>query len=159
MRRAQDVLLGLAGGRARDRLDEDDPGRPLEAREVLRAVGHDLGVVGVVGHDEGHAAFAPSGVRHADNGNVAHPGMGADDRLFLSDPVYQGGTVDRSRGSDWLAEQIRAKGGKAEHVPDRAAIGEKLLGKARSGDRILIMGARDDTLAEFARELVERLDR
>jgi UDP-N-acetylmuramate--alanine ligase len=84
-------------------------------------------------------------------------GMAPDDRLYLPDPVYHGGTVERTRGSDWLAEQIRSRGGHAEHIPERAAIGEKLLGEARPGDRILIMGARDDTLAEFARELVERL--
>ncbi len=29
--------------------------------------------------------------------------------------------------------------------------------EAKPGDRILIMGARDDTLIDFARELVERL--
>jgi len=86
-------------------------------------------------------------------------GMAPDDRLYLPDPIYQGGTVERTRGSDWLAEQIRANGASAEHVPDRAAIGEKLLGEARPGDRILVMGARDDTLAEFAREMVERLGR
>jgi UDP-N-acetylmuramate--alanine ligase len=86
-------------------------------------------------------------------------GMAPDDRLFLPDPVYQGGTVERTRGSDWLAGQIRTSGANAEYVPDRAAIGEKLIAEARPGDRILIMGARDDTLAEFARELVERLGR
>jgi UDP-N-acetylmuramate--alanine ligase len=84
-------------------------------------------------------------------------GMDSDDRLYLPDPVYQGGTVERTRGSDWLAEQIRGKGGKAEHISDRAKIGEKLLAEAKPGDRIVIMGARDDTLAEFARELVRRL--
>jgi UDP-N-acetylmuramate--alanine ligase len=84
-------------------------------------------------------------------------GLDNDDRLYLSDPVYQGGTVERTFGSDWLAEQIRAKSGNAEHVPDRAAIGEKLLADAKLGDRIVIMGARDDTLAEFARELVRQL--
>ena len=31
-------------------------------------------------------------------------GMAPDDRLYLPDPVYQGGTVERTRGSDWLAE-------------------------------------------------------
>ena len=30
-----------------------------------------------------------------------------------------------SRGSDWLAEAIRAAGGHAEHIPERAAIGER----------------------------------
>jgi UDP-N-acetylmuramate--alanine ligase len=84
-------------------------------------------------------------------------GMAPDDRLYLPDPVYQGGTVERTRGSDWLAGQIRGAGGSAEHIPDRAAIGETLLAEARDGDRILIMGARDDSLSEFAAELVERL--
>src|SRR5438046_3983559 len=39
--------------------------------------------------------------------SLAH-GMAADDRLYLPDPVYQGGTVDKARGSDWLAEQVSA---------------------------------------------------
>jgi UDP-N-acetylmuramate--alanine ligase len=86
-------------------------------------------------------------------------GMGPEDRLYLPDPVYQGGTVERTRGSEWLAGQISERGAAVEHVPDRAAIGEKLLAEARPGDRILIMGARDDTLAEFARELVQKLER
>jgi UDP-N-acetylmuramate--alanine ligase len=84
-------------------------------------------------------------------------GMGADDRLYLPDPVYQGGTVEKTRGSDWLAEQVAARGGKAEHVPDRPKIADAMLGEARRGDRILIMGARDDTLIDFAQELVDRL--
>ena len=84
-------------------------------------------------------------------------GLRPDDRLFLTDPVYQGGTADRSRGSDWLAREIRAAGGDAEHLPERAAIGTALLAQALPGDRIAILGARDDTLSEFALELVERL--
>jgi UDP-N-acetylmuramate--alanine ligase len=84
-------------------------------------------------------------------------GMREGDRLFLPDPVYQGGTVDKSRGSDWLANAINEAGGHAEHVPARSAIGEKLLAEALPGDRIAILGARDDTLSEFAEELVDRL--
>jgi UDP-N-acetylmuramate--alanine ligase len=84
-------------------------------------------------------------------------GMAPDDRLYLPDPVYQGGTVERTRGSDWLAEQVRERGKQAEHIAERPRIAEALVAEARSGDRILIMGARDDTLIEFARDLVERL--
>src|SRR5438067_826187 len=84
-------------------------------------------------------------------------GMGAEDRLYLPDPVYHGGTVERTRGADWLAEQVRARDRQAEHIPERPKIGEALLAEAISGDRILIMGARDDTLIEFARELVDKL--
>jgi UDP-N-acetylmuramate--alanine ligase len=84
-------------------------------------------------------------------------GMAPDDRLYLPDPVYQGGTVERVRGSDWLAEQVRDLGKEAEHIPERLKIGDALIAEAREGDRILIMGARDDTLIDFARGLVERL--
>jgi UDP-N-acetylmuramate--alanine ligase len=84
-------------------------------------------------------------------------GMGEGDRLYLPDPVYQGGTTERVHGSDWLAGQVQDRGGEAEHIADRAAIGEAMLAEAKSGDRILIMGARDDTLIDFARELLERL--
>jgi UDP-N-acetylmuramate--alanine ligase len=84
-------------------------------------------------------------------------GMAPDDRLYLPDPVYQGGTVEKTRGSDWLAAQVRELGRQAEHRPERAAIGDVLLAEAQAGDRILIMGARDDTLIDFARSLVERL--
>ena len=84
-------------------------------------------------------------------------GMAPNDRLYLPDPVYQGGTVERTRGSDWLAEQVRERGKQAEHIPERAGVGKALIGEAESGDRILIMGARDDTLIEFARGLLERI--
>ena len=84
-------------------------------------------------------------------------GMAPGDRLYLPDPVYQGGTVERTRGSDWLAQMVQANGRDAVHIADRRALGDALLQEAREGDRILIMGARDDTLAEFANELVERL--
>jgi UDP-N-acetylmuramate--alanine ligase len=84
-------------------------------------------------------------------------GMTEGDRLYLPDPVYQGGTVERTRGSDWLAEQVKARGLQAEHIAERSKIGEALVAEARPGDRILIMGARDDTLIDFAQALVERL--
>ena len=84
-------------------------------------------------------------------------GMAEGDRLYLPDPVYQGGTVERTRGSDWLAEQVEARGLQAKHIAERPKIGEALLAEARPGDRVLIMGARDDTLIDFAQGLVERL--
>ena len=84
-------------------------------------------------------------------------GMASGDRLYLPDPVYHGGTVERRRGSDWLAEAVRGEDRQAEHIPERSAIGDALLAEARDGDRILVMGARDDSLSEFAADLVERL--
>ena len=81
-------------------------------------------------------------------------GLRPGDRVYLPDPVYQGGTVDRSRGSEWLVDRI---GDVAQHIPEREAIGRAILAEAAAGDRIVIMGARDDTLSEFAVELLRNL--
>ncbi|OAN49936.1 UDP-N-acetylmuramate--alanine ligase [Paramagnetospirillum marisnigri] len=83
--------------------------------------------------------------------------MAADDVLILPDPVYFGGTVDRSVGSAQIAEGIRARGRAAEAIADRAACAERLLELARPGDRIVVMGARDDTLSVLAEDVLKRL--
>ncbi|HEY0411577.1 MAG TPA: Mur ligase family protein [Allosphingosinicella sp.] len=84
-------------------------------------------------------------------------GMGEEDVLVMPDPVYYGGTVERKVGSADIVEGVKAAGRRAEHVPDRAEAGRRLAALARSGDRIAIMGARDDTLSDFARELLSQL--
>lgn len=84
-------------------------------------------------------------------------GLREGDVLILSDPVYQGGTVDRSRGSEWLVDAVRAQGGRAEHLAERPAIAARLRELAVPGDTIAILGARDDTLSEFAAQLVGNL--
>ena len=83
--------------------------------------------------------------------------MGADDRVIFSDPVYFGGTVDRSEGSERIVKLIADGGARAEHVPSRKDVEDRLVSLARPGDRIVIMGARDDTLSEFARRVFQRL--
>jgi UDP-N-acetylmuramate--alanine ligase len=87
--------------------------------------------------------------------------LGAEDRVILTDPVYFGGTVDRTQGSERIVGLINDHGGHAEYVGERQTAGERLLALARSGaradDRIVIMGARDDTLSVFARDLLARL--
>ncbi len=83
--------------------------------------------------------------------------LGSEDITLLCDPVYFGGTVDRSVGSDRIAGMIREHGGTAEHIPARADCGARIAGLAQPGDRIVIMGARDDTLAQFARDLLASL--
>jgi UDP-N-acetylmuramate--alanine ligase len=83
--------------------------------------------------------------------------MGDDDLLILPDPVYYGGTVDRSIGSEDLIAAVHMRGRQAEHIPDRDACGARLAALARPGDRILVMGARDDTLSDFAEGILARL--
>ena len=83
--------------------------------------------------------------------------LGPNDLTIMCDPVYFGGTVDRSVGSERIVELINAAGGKAEHIPAREDCGARIVALARPGDRIAVMGARDDTLTEFARSILARL--
>ncbi len=83
--------------------------------------------------------------------------LGPDDVTILCDPVYFGGTVDRSEGSERIVRLIGEAGGKAEYVPERADCANRIAEIARPGDRIVVMGARDDTLTLFAMELLARL--
>jgi UDP-N-acetylmuramate--alanine ligase len=84
-------------------------------------------------------------------------GLQDEDVLVMPEPVYFGGTVDRSVGSDDIVCEIQRRGRKAFAFPDRAACGDVLVRLARRGDRIVVMGARDDSLSQFARELLRRL--
>ncbi|MGV9005747.1 MAG: Mur ligase family protein [Brevundimonas sp.] len=83
--------------------------------------------------------------------------MRPGDVLLLPEPVYYGGTTDRSVGSEDIAAGIRAAGAAAEALPTRDACGDRLIETVSPGDRIIIMGARDDTLSTFAVGLLARL--
>jgi UDP-N-acetylmuramate--alanine ligase len=82
--------------------------------------------------------------------------MREDDVLVMPEPVYYGGTTDRSVGSEDIAAGVRALGRNAEALHDRPACGDRIVELAHPGDRIIVMGARDDTLSEFAAELLAR---
>lgn len=80
-----------------------------------------------------------------------------DDITVMCDPVYFGGTVDRSVGTERITALIKVRGRHAEHIADRADCAERIVALAHPGDRIVVMGARDDTLTEFARSILVRL--
>jgi UDP-N-acetylmuramate--alanine ligase len=83
--------------------------------------------------------------------------LGRDDLLVLPDPVYHGGTVAREVTSADIVTDIAATGARALHIADREAAAAHLVAEARPGDRIVVMGARDDTLSTLAAEMLARL--
>jgi UDP-N-acetylmuramate--alanine ligase len=83
--------------------------------------------------------------------------LAPEDVLIMPEPVYYGGTVDRSVSTGDVIAGVVARGRKALAFPDRAACGDELVELATRGDRIVVMGARDDTLTEFARDVLRRL--
>lgn len=83
--------------------------------------------------------------------------MRHDDRLLMPEPVYYGGTTDRSVGSEDIAAGVRHAGRHATALATRADCGDRIVDMARPGDRVVVMGARDDSLSTFAAELLARL--
>jgi UDP-N-acetylmuramate--alanine ligase len=83
--------------------------------------------------------------------------MREGDLLVLPDPVYHGGTVIREVTSADIVEQVAAAGRDARHVADRAEAAALLVAQARPGDRIVVMGARDDSLSVLAAGMVDAL--
>jgi UDP-N-acetylmuramate--alanine ligase len=83
--------------------------------------------------------------------------LGPEDVTILCDPVYFGGTTDMSEGSERIVRLIQEAGASAEYIPSREACGKRILSLAQPGDRIVVMGARDDTLTEFAKGLLAGL--
>lgn len=84
--------------------------------------------------------------------------LGAGDKLYMVEPLYMGGTVDRSIGVDKLVEKIGTSG-QADVIllPDRKMFLNSMLDIAKPGDRVIVMGARDDTLSSFARSILEEI--
>ena len=82
--------------------------------------------------------------------------MRPDDVLLIPEPVYYGGTTDRSVGSEDIAAGVRAAGRQAQALETRAGCGDRIAEIARPGDRVVVMGARDDSLSTFAAELLTR---
>lgn len=82
-----------------------------------------------------------------------------DDVLVLPDPVYQGGTVSRDVTSADIVADVAAAGAGALHIADRAEAAAHLVALARPGDRIVVMGARDDTLSMLATDMLAQLGR
>ncbi len=80
------------------------------------------------------------------------------DVLLMPEPAYFGGTVDRTMGSNVIAEAVAATGRNAYALPDRASCGDRLVELAQPGDVIVVMGARDDTLSEFAADVLKRVE-
>jgi UDP-N-acetylmuramate--L-alanine ligase len=101
--------------------------------------------------------FAPT--RHLKNELIeafAH-GLRPLDRLWLPDIYYVGGTASKDISSRDVTEPLRARGLAAFHVPDRSAIVPLIAAEAKAGDLVLVMGARDPSLSDFARSILAAL--
>ena len=81
--------------------------------------------------------------------------MKDEDILVIPEIYYAGGTVTRDISSRDLTDYAVSLGKQARFFETRAECGEFLKQNARPGDRVVIMGARDNTLPAFCRDILE----
>ncbi|HEY0902048.1 MAG TPA: Mur ligase family protein [Micavibrio sp.] len=81
-------------------------------------------------------------------------GMTPDDLLIMTDIFYAGGSAQRDISSaDLIADVVRL-GGKGAYLPTRDLVRDFMRAEMKPGDRVVVMGARDDTLTDFAKALL-----
>ena len=80
--------------------------------------------------------------------------MGDDDALLMPEIYYAGGTADKTISSLNIIQDVKGKGRNAHFFETRDEIIPFLKEKLQSGDRVIVMGARDDTLTDYARQIL-----
>ncbi len=81
----------------------------------------------------------------------------SEDRLWMLEVYYAGGTATRDFSSAEITAEIAALGAQAEFAPSRAWLVERIAREARAGDLVLVMGARDPSLTELAKAILGAL--
>lgn len=80
-----------------------------------------------------------------------------NDILLMPEIFFVGGTVTKDISSKDLIKVVKDAGKKAFFFDNRAEIKDFLIKNAKAGDRIVIMGARDNTLPQFCAEILKDL--
>ena len=77
-----------------------------------------------------------------------------EDRLWMLEVFYAGGTATRDFSSADIVAEIASLGTNAEFAPTRERLVARIAEEARPGDLVLVMGARDPSLTELARAIL-----
>ncbi|MDH5203060.1 MAG: Mur ligase family protein [Nitrospirota bacterium] len=97
--------------------------------------------------------FAPTKMMKREYSETFIKNLRDSDHLIILPIYYAGGTVRKDISSDDLAAEIRVKAKSVEVISDRKVILERL----NEWNNYVVFGARDDTLADFAKEIAEML--
>ena len=79
--------------------------------------------------------------------------LNAEDIIWFPEIYYIGGTVSKDVSSKDIVGPLRAKGKNANFTASREEIISEIAKSAKPGDVVIVMGARDPTLTDYARLL------
>ena len=83
--------------------------------------------------------------------------MDKEDILLIPEIFFAGGTVKRDISSNDLVEHAKSQGVNATFFATRDELKEHILKIAQPNDRIILMGARDNSITTMGYELLEKL--
>jgi UDP-N-acetylmuramate--alanine ligase len=101
--------------------------------------------------------YGPTRFLRQDFVNTFSRELGGQDRLWLLEIFYAGGTAIRDFSAADIVAEIADRGTKAEFAPSRDWLASRIAEEARQGDLVLVMGARDPSLSQFARSVLAAL--
>lgn len=146
-------VLGEAGG---IRVIDDFAHNPEKIRASLQTLKARPGRIIVMFQPTG---FAPTRMLKDGLIDAFADELDESDLLMMPEIYYAGGTASRDISSLDLVDAVMNRGIPARYFPERNEIGLHILKEVGSGDRVVVMGARDDTLTEFAQGILEQIER
>lgn len=135
---------------------DDFAHNPAKVSAALAAAGLKASRVHAVYQPHG---FAPTRLLRAELIEAFAAGLRPQDILWMPDIYYVGGTASKDISSADITGPLAARGKNAFHVPRRSDIIPRIVETARPGDMVVVMGARDPSLADFARAILQALGR
>lgn len=101
--------------------------------------------------------FGPLKFMHKELEDEVLKALRLDDVFLLSDVYYAGGTVSKDVTSEDVAKVMQEKNSNVLLFKQRDDMLPFLKAEATDGDVILIMGARDNSLSDFAKKVLDSL--
>ncbi len=101
--------------------------------------------------------FGPLRFMHAELSSSVSDILRPEDIFLVSDVYYAGGTVNKDIQSDIVSNAIAKNGKQAVYFPSKMETANYLKDNAKQGDVILLMGARDPELGDFAKKVLALL--
>jgi len=101
--------------------------------------------------------FGPARMHRAGLVKAFADGLGPEDRIYIPPIYFAGGTVVRDISAADYAGDLRAAGVDALAVDRDPALPARVAADCTAGDRAVVMGARDPSLADLARDILSAL--
>ncbi len=101
--------------------------------------------------------FGPTRFLRKEIVEAIHQILRPQDKMFFSEIYYAGGTVVRDISAEDLVSDLKSLGTDASYIASRELCADAMICEAKSGDTILLMGARDPKLSEFANSVKQKL--